>query len=185
MTKTIHFYVETHTHKTRWWWLCVWQGPFLDAEMNFTAFENRLPSVSVMWMCTVTNLSSCHLHLLCFFSFLHWLKSDRCLSALSPSWPLQQCRQGQPRHGHCSPPEAFAMNSLFFSLWQWHLSVWRAFYDSPVLYHFGPIRVWDLSGMSERQLETQETERATERFKVHFSFAVPSGDDERANNNRS
>lgn len=50
---------------------------------------------------------------------------------------------------------------------------------------FRPIKVWDLSGVSERN-RNRETERGAERVKVHFSFAVPSGEEnERTNNNRS
>lgn len=48
---------------------------------------------------------------------------------------------------------------------------------------FGPVMVWYLSGVSERGIDI---ERGAERFKVHFSFAVPSREEtERANNNRS
>lgn len=39
---------------------------------------------------------------------------------------------------------------------------------------FGPFKVWDLSGVSKREIETARR-RGADRFKVHFSFAVPSG----------
>lgn len=179
MTKTIHFYVEIHTHKTRWRWLCVWQGPFHEAEMNFTFFWKSLAfCLSKMW--TVTDHTDINL--------------IGGLQPLSSSWPLRQCRQGQHRHGHCSLSESSGVNLWFFSLWQWHLSVWSpgpvqsdwAVYGSAVLWC-----LWTHQGLGfewciRQRNRNRETGRGAERFKVHFSFAVPSGEEnERANNNRS
>lgn len=158
------------------------------------SFENHWPLSNCECEQWQTWAAVSYLHLLCILSFPHWHKSDRWPSTLSSSWPLQQCRQGQHHHGHCSPSEGSAVNLWFFSLWQWHLSVWSpglvqsdwAVYGSAVLWclwtHQGPGFEWCVR---ERN-RNRETRRGAERFKVHFSFAVPPGEEnERANNNRS
>lgn len=50
---------------------------------------------------------------------------------------------------------------------------------------FGPVKVWDLSGVSERGTEVERKREVLRDSKCTFSFAVPSGEEnERANNNR-
>lgn len=185
MTETIHFYVEFHTHKARWWWLCVWQGPFYETQLNFTYFWKSFDS-DRSWQLSLT--SSC----CCILSFPHWHKSKRWPSTVSSSWP--QCGQEQPCHSHLSASEGSAVNSRFFILWQWHLSVWslgpmqshRVVYGSAVLWCLWTHQSLGFEGCVKERNRNRETERGAESFKVHFSSAVPLGEEnDRANDNRS
>lgn len=73
---------------------------------------------------------------------------------LSASWPLQQRRQGQPRHGHCRPSGGSDCD----------ISVLEAqdrccLTGQPMAQQsfgaFGPMKVWDLSGLWEREIQTR------------------------------
>lgn len=179
MTKTIHFYAEIHTHKTRWWWLCVWQGPFREAEMNFTFF----------WKSLAFCLSNCeceqwqtwaavrYLHLLCILSFPHSHKSSRW--PYQPYHPLDLCGsvgRDSPIMVTVAPLRALQWiygslgsdsdTSLFGA--QDRCSLTGQSMAQQSFGAFGPIKVWDLSGASEREIETERQREVLRDSKCTF-----------------